>query len=74
MGRPQLDTPMQVDNSNYYGIVNRKIQQKLSNAMDMHFIGLYIYANNKTLTNFGNLEWTTVGIIILNITRLHVTK
>ncbi|GAX13378.1 hypothetical protein FisN_8Lu415 [Fistulifera solaris] len=37
MGHPQPATPIQTDNSTAAGIVNDKVKQKLSKAMDMRF-------------------------------------
>ena len=37
MVHPQLATPIHVENTTYNGIINSKIQQKLSKEMDMGF-------------------------------------
>jgi hypothetical protein len=37
MGHPQPPTPIQTDNSTAYGILNNKVNQKISKAMDMRF-------------------------------------
>jgi hypothetical protein len=37
MGNPQPGTPIQTDNSTAYGILNNKVNQKRSKAMDMRF-------------------------------------
>jgi hypothetical protein len=37
MGHPQTSNPIQKDNSTAYGIVNTKVNQKSSKAMDMRF-------------------------------------
>jgi hypothetical protein len=37
MGHLQLPTPIQTDNSKAYGILNNKLNQKRSKAMDMRF-------------------------------------
>ena len=70
----QPNTPMQVESSTCDKITNSKIQQNSPRQWECSFIGWKIEWNKNTLTYFEKLEWETLGIILLNITLLHITK
>jgi hypothetical protein len=39
LGHPHPPTPLETDNTTATGYINRKIKEKRTRAMDMHFIG-----------------------------------
>eukprot|EP00957_Ditylum_brightwellii_P190485 14499587-Ditylum_brightwellii.AAC.1 len=54
LGHQQPATPIQVDNSTTYGIVNSSIRQRKSKAIDMQFIGYKIAYNKANSESTGN--------------------
>ena len=47
---------------------------KISKEMGMRFYWVIDRVLKNTLTCFGNMEWEILGIILLNIACLHITK
>ena len=68
MGHLQPATSMQVENSTFDSIMNKKIEQKLSKAMEISSYWVRGRVKQKTLTYLINLVGSTSGIILLNVT------
>jgi hypothetical protein len=67
LGHTQPPTPLRTDNSTAFGIVNEKIKQKRSKAMDMQYHWL-------TLTFIGAQDVKISAIITQSIIQCNVTK
>ena len=70
MVRIQTSTLMHTDNSTNYGIVNNKVHQQCTEAMDIRFYCVKIEFSRAITTSFGNLALLLWQIISPNIIRL----
>jgi hypothetical protein len=72
LGYKQPATPLRMDNSTAYGILNETKKQKRSKSMDMKYYWLQDRVRPKKKTFIGAQVKTTLAIIIQNTIRRNI--
>jgi hypothetical protein len=74
LGHTQTPTPLRIDNSTAFGILNETIKQKRSKAMDMRYHWLTDRVPKNNLTFIGDQDVKISQIITQNIIQRNITK
>jgi hypothetical protein len=74
LGHTQPPTPLRTDNFTAFGILNKRIKQKRSKAMDMRYHWLTDRSAKNNLTFIGNQDVKISAIITQNIIERNITN